>query len=161
MKKSILFFLVLTTIAAKAQGNLQFNQVINLTAGNNYIVPQGKVLKIESISMSSGSICIPRTSTGQGWCLTSQGNVLYTFGIYNSISFMQIGDLVFNSGGATGQVTGNCPPNPNPDCWTIPISDLSPIFKTPIWLREGKSIQIYQGDVPILISAIEFNVINN
>lgn len=160
MKKTLQLFLLLVTLYANAQGNLQFNQVINLTSGENYTVPFGKVLKIESISMSSGTICIPRTSSGQGWCLTPQGSVIYTYGNYNSVNYMQIGDLVFNSGSATGQINGgSCTGNANPDCWTIGTPDLSSVIKTPIWLKEGKSVFVYQGNIPILISAIEFNIV--
>ena len=154
MRKSIVILLFVIALGAKAQGNLQFNQVINLTAGSNYTVPPGKVLKIESISMSSGTICIPRTSTTSIGCFGGNGGYNLTAGIYNSVNFMQIGDLVFTSGGATGSCA-----NPNPDCWTIGTSDLSSVLKTPMWLKEGKSVFIYQGSIPILISAIEFNVV--
>jgi len=56
MKKllSLLVFLIVCT--GFGQGNLQFNQVLNLSftsGGNNYAVPVGRVWKIESIGLSS------------------------------------------------------------------------------------------------------------
>jgi hypothetical protein len=164
MKKSFVILLFFIALGANAQGNLQFNQVINLTAGSNYTVPVGKVLKIESISMSSGTICIPRTSTGQGWCYNGGGGATlnFTYGIYDPVDFMQIGDIIFKSNGfnaGSGIVGNQCAGDRNPACWTISVSDISPTIKTPLWLKEGKSIFIYQGTIPLIISAIEFNVV--
>jgi hypothetical protein len=56
MKKALLLFVLLCTFAGvKAQGNLQFNQVINqVLVGNtpvNFTVPAGKVWKIESVGV--------------------------------------------------------------------------------------------------------------
>lgn len=157
MKKSIIILFVLLALGAKGQGNLQFNQVINLTAGGNYTVPAGKVLKIESITMSSGTICIPRTSSDQLFC--GMMNMINTYGGYNSVDYMKIGDLVFNSGGASGYNDTDCRKWTNPDCWPIKTLDFSSVLKTPMWLKEGKSIFIYQCSIPILISAIEFNIV--
>ncbi len=76
MKKLFLFtFLILSTMAS-AQGNLQFNQVINYTLsanitdinGNQYdtivfCVPNNKVWKIESAAVNIGSLSLLAPST--------------------------------------------------------------------------------------------------
>jgi hypothetical protein len=51
MKKitsSIIFFFFVSNCYSQG-GNLQFNQVLNIKNGDNYIVPAGKVVKVESI----------------------------------------------------------------------------------------------------------------
>lgn len=69
MKKSILIFLFFIAIGAKAQGNLQFNRVVNFSAtqsvgsispitAQTFIVPTGKVWKIEYVMVAE------RTATG-------------------------------------------------------------------------------------------------
>jgi hypothetical protein len=56
--KNFLFlpFFILFALQVRAQGNLQFNQVLNLdasTTGTAYNIPAGKVWKIESVGLSS------------------------------------------------------------------------------------------------------------
>ncbi len=59
MKKSILAIVFALMISAiYSQGNLQFNQVLNLdasTTGTAYTIPVGKVWKIESVALSSNN----------------------------------------------------------------------------------------------------------
>jgi hypothetical protein len=90
MKKFIIIlFLVTTANYLKAQGNLQFNQVINLEAWSttnmggyyiaevNFTVPAGKVWKIEGATSNcttgngSGVITLTNTSTNRNY-----GNIL-------------------------------------------------------------------------------------
>lgn len=57
MKKNlaILFIFLGLNNLMNAQGNLQFNQVLNLdatTTGTSYNIPPGKVWKIESVALS-------------------------------------------------------------------------------------------------------------
>ena len=142
--------------------NLQFNQVINLTTGSNYTVPTGKVLKIESVSMTNGTICIPRTASVQISCLRNGMYSTGVYGIYDSVNFIQIGDLLFKSGGANGYYYnngGDCAYYQNPDCWSINVLDISSTINTPLWLNAGKNISVYQGNISILISAIEYNIL--
>jgi hypothetical protein len=61
MKKSIVIFLFFITLGAKAQGNLQFNQVLtyngSINTGTNspiWKVPLNKVWKIEAKSLTGG-----------------------------------------------------------------------------------------------------------
>ena len=65
---SFLFFtLVLSTIGF-SQGNLQFNQVLNLSftgGGSNYLIPVGKVWKLENVGMSSYSSFFTLSVAGQ------------------------------------------------------------------------------------------------
>jgi hypothetical protein len=59
MKKSFLFFVFIILLGGvHAQGNLQFNQVLNLDAlptGSTYTIPSGKVWKIESVALSANN----------------------------------------------------------------------------------------------------------
>ena len=55
---SFLFFTFFIATIGFSQGNLQFNQVLNLAfsaGGANFAVPPGKVWKIETVSMSGYS----------------------------------------------------------------------------------------------------------
>ena len=58
MKKLLVFCFLFSALGLKAQGNLQFNQVLSLdanSAGNPVTVPSGKVWKIESVAFSSNN----------------------------------------------------------------------------------------------------------
>ena len=60
MKKNLAILLIFLGMnhLMNAQGNLQFNQVLNLdasTTGTAYNIPAGKVWKIESVGLSSNS----------------------------------------------------------------------------------------------------------
>ena len=77
---SFLFFTLIFSTIGFSQGNLQFNQVLNLAfsaGGANFAVPPGKVWKIETVSMSGyssyfglslggQSIFLKNTHTGYG-----------------------------------------------------------------------------------------------
>ena len=53
MKKILfLFSICLIGLGVKAQGSLQFNQVVVINNGISYTVPSGKVFKIESLNNS-------------------------------------------------------------------------------------------------------------
>lgn len=80
MKNLVFILSIFLCCWVKAQGNLQFNQVLNLSFSNNntpYTVPAGKVWKIENVSLSSFSsyffmningqqIFLKNTHTGYG-----------------------------------------------------------------------------------------------
>ena len=142
-----------------SQGNLQFNQVITFTPGSNYTVPTGKVLKIESVNISSSSVCIPRTSSQTQLCqpaYSAPSNV--TFGIYDGITFLTLNNINYGTPAFSGYVGGAYQCNwSNPDCWNYTFSNMS--FNCPIWLEAGKRVYIHSGVASILISAIEFNII--
>lgn len=94
----IIFCLVLFTDKSYAQGNLQFNQVINLIIPANTIVPftvpAGKVWKIESAGLggSSSSSLILRDASALpiayffGATSTSGGNAPFPFWLASSFS---------------------------------------------------------------------------
>jgi len=156
MKKLLSIFLLFIALQSMAQGNLQFNQVINIKNGDTYTVPAGKVLKITSVSQSSNSkFELPLLR-----CEYSSG---YPYCIYDlNIIIGTIGNLTFKPAYSTysynGTVTTNiaqcnlCPTtydfyNGN----TIGVA-------TPFWLKSGQIITINSGS-GILISAIEFNIV--
>jgi hypothetical protein len=63
-----LFFVLLFSTLGFSQGNLQFNQVLNLSfsaGGANFAVPPGKVWKIETVSLSSYSSYFSLSVAGQ------------------------------------------------------------------------------------------------
>jgi hypothetical protein len=165
MKKIFLFSLLslcslLFVPCSNAQGNLQFNQVLTITPGTNYVVPTGKVVKIESINITSNSVCIPKSSTENTMCYPAYGNAYaYDYGIYNSIVYMAIGNLQFSTPSFSGQAGNYCqgPTANNSACWNYSFANTT--FNTPIWLSEGKNIFLSSGVASILISAIEFNII--
>jgi hypothetical protein len=128
-----------------SQGNLQFNQVINITNGQTYTVPAGKVLKVEAI-FHNGNFPLPfQTCTPIG-----NGNIYCDYNLNNIICI----DAVCISGfkRITGGNICNCPTTTNEN-----VIDLSKI-ELPIWLKEGKTISIQNGS-GIEVSAIEFNII--
>lgn len=163
MKKSIIILFVLLALGAKGQGNLQFNRVVTLSPGNNYTVPTGKVLKIESINMSSTSLCIPKSGTDNGYCNNGFGQpqIQYTYGVYNAVNYLTIGNVMFTSPSFNGSVNNNsytsCSTVFNSDCWTYDFGTKT--LNCPIWLESGKMVTIHSGVAAILISAIEFNII--
>ena len=65
---SFLYFTFFIVSIGFSQGNLQFNQVLNLSfsaGGANFAVPPGKVWKIETVSLSSYSSYFSLSVAGQ------------------------------------------------------------------------------------------------
>jgi hypothetical protein len=183
MNKILTIILIFVAKFSFGQGaNLQFNQVINLSNGSHYIVPPGKVLKIESIYTDYTGLAIRIPLAGcsisptpwQSKCLYSNGNgllapnIMFKIGdidVKSSISYNYFsGDTLFTPiGGLTtcadcsGYFEYNLSPNSAP--------------ATPIWLSPGKEIVIMPLSNSVStssfparsngtqISAIEFNVI--
>ena len=80
------FFVLLFSTLGFSQGNLQFNQVLNLSfsaGGANFAVPPGKVWKIETVSLSSYSSYFSLSVAGQSVFLknthTGYGPVFESF----------------------------------------------------------------------------------
>jgi hypothetical protein len=145
MKKALLILSLLAlAIGAKAQGNLQFNQVMNLTSGNTYTVPTGKCLKIESILMNGAFVT--SNFSGGGCAICS----------YAAVTYMQIGNIAFTVTPPNQAAPGGCPggicPATNSASLTLP----SIIF--PIWLKSGQIINL-SSNAGVLLTAIEFNII--
>ena len=160
MKKSIVILIFFITLGAKAQGNLQFNRVLTITPGVSYTVPSGKVLKIESVNITSNSVCVPKSSSVSFICSPAYGSPYASeYGIYNPITYMIIGNLSFMTGGFNGSPGAYCqgPYATNSSCWNATISSTS--FNCPIWLEAGKTVTLDVGVASILISAIEFNIV--
>jgi hypothetical protein len=154
MKTIFLFVAVVAaSLTVKAQGNLQFNQVLNMSNGTNYSVPEGKVLKIESINFNSPSITSDFVSCG----LTSPAMGVNS-GVncsYQGINYLVIGSNVFTGGGGDiyinyGGACSVCPP--------VKIVNLSATqFNYPIWLSNGQIVSVSAPG--IFVSAIEFNIV--
>lgn len=137
MKKIILILLFFIALGANAQGNLQFNRVVNFSASQSvanqssitfqsFVVPNGKVWKIENVMVGKKF---------------GAGNL--TFCSDCAASFNEIISYACN-------LSGNYYEN----------------GKSPIWLSEGSYNFIiynnYSSGTSILVasySAIEFNVV--
>ena len=151
MKK--LLFILFIFSNSFAQGNLQFNQVINISntlnvirdsrvVFNTFTVPIGKVLKIESASVAQviGSTNPRMNSQFQG-VLSVDNNILMHF----------------------GQSWGS----------SMGVGDVSAVNSFPMWLGPGTYnfyFHCYQLDNPnntnnsnftASLSALEFNVLTN
>jgi hypothetical protein len=149
MKKTIIIALVLMSFGVFAQGNLQFNQAINITGLGTYTVPTGKVLKIESINI--GEICAPAVSS----TLINCPGGGYTVPVYRPVDYLNISGMQFSS----GSVVEACGYFPSPPpCRTVPSS--SKVISLPIWLNAGKTITTSSsGTLNLIISGIEFNIV--
>ena len=113
MKKLILVAICFVSIQLSAQGNLQFNQILNLTYTNNFsssytkatvgsvIVPAGKVWKIEStsayrnattyfdpnvnfLSLFFGTFCV-RSELGGNYGISTSYPIWLSEGTYNVV----------------------------------------------------------------------------
>jgi len=138
----------------KAQGNLQFNRVVNFSNGSNYTVPNNKVIKIESINQNNAVI----SSAYNGNCTimcpscgTSSGVTCY----YNGLEYLKIGSISYAVGGGSLYIGsgGNCNvcPATKNDATTLPL------LNCPIWIGAGETIKISLSGV--VISCLEFNLI--
>jgi hypothetical protein len=152
MKKILTILSLLFAFQSMAQGNLQFNQVINIKNGDTYTVPAGKVLKITSVTSSSkSSFKIPFSNCDSyGQCFYRASDFTM-FQISNSIYSISQNIAPVLSGISSGSGC-NCPPNINYD------TNLMYSVPTPIWLKNGEIVSINPGN-GILISAIEFNIV--
>lgn len=152
MKTMIPLVMLLLSYAANsfAQGDLQFNQVINITPGQTYTVPEGKVLKVESIPFNNAII----TANFAG--LISSGGSLactYSSSVFLTIGNVQITGTAPNTGiFAGGQCDSGCQCTRTAPA-TIPALDF------PIWLNAGKVISVGSNVSGVFVSGIEFNVI--
>ena len=158
MKKLVILFFLLVSFLGNTQGNLQFNKVLTIGPGESYTVPQGKVLKIESINISSTYVCIPKTSEVSKNCgYYNGGNV--TYGIYNGINYLSIANQIFSTPNFSGENlnANQCGAVFNDSCKPYDFGSLK--FNCPIWLDAGKTIQVHAGVTSLLISSIEFNII--
>lgn len=129
-----------------AQGDLQFNQVINITPGQTYTVPEGKVLKVESVTFNNASVAT--TFVNQNGCGSNFGTCTYSTDVFLTINNVQIS----GTGTSFGTNCGGCTPTRNGPA-TIPALGF------PIWLNAGKVISVGSNVSGVFVSGIEFNVI--
>lgn len=175
MKKIIFYVLLIIPFSSFGQGNLQFNQILDLTNGANYTVPAGKVVKVTSVNSPSGSF----TGNFVGMpayeypTYESSGNYYINCNCqYRATSPICIGTIcidqfIFNNGTSRVNYTSNpltgiyAPSDTVNKCsataaggYTLSASQIN----MPIWLSAGQQITIVNG-FGVLISAIEFNVV--
>jgi hypothetical protein len=146
MKNLLLILAITISSFSFAQGNLQFNQIINLQGGESYLVPAGKCLKIESLTLNEATFTTNLTNVGG--C-----NACY----YDSEIYMQIGSMTF-SAKPPDQISG-CP---TPCPATNSRSLTTPDIKFPLWIKEGSNINLNGSNLNsngIFLTGIEFNII--
>ncbi len=148
------FFVLITAItdSIKAQGNLQFNRVVTFKPGDNYIIPTGKCLKIESVNFGSNVVIVPKTGVGQCY---SCGPNPFNFGVYGPMIYLTLGDSNFSTSAFDGN-NSNC-------CLSYNTSTRATTFtlsiSCPIWLEAGKNVIVNSGVSNLIVSAIEYNII--
>jgi len=161
MKILLLSIFILPFFFLFSQGNLQFNQVVNLNSGSTYTVPTGKVFKIESISFNGNVVAMPLTSSVTFSCSYSGGPYTVQVGQYSGFEYLTIANLTYSVGSHTGTElhNTNCGwGDLNLPFFNTTVSTL-PVIPVPIWLQSGKSVNIASGTFQMLISGIEFNII--
>jgi hypothetical protein len=159
MKKIITIAMLLFSMASYAQGNLQFNRIVNFKSGNNYTVPTGKVLKIVSINaLSSIIVKLPLTSCTNGYDgISPMTDCSYN---YFGFTYMKISNqnytLTYNSNHViyNHNQCSSCPPLVQTTVSSVNFNNL----KLPIWLSSGEEVSVAQIE-GLLISAIEFNIV--
>jgi hypothetical protein len=148
--KVLLFSLIVlsTLLKLSGQGTLQFNQVINLTPGNSYTVPAGKVLKITSVTSQASVITTPlQAQTG---CIQTTCTCTY-----QAQTYLSIGNLNFTAQPSNLTVQGSCSSGAPNNSSAVNV----PSIQLPIWLKTGAQVGIQNNITGILLTGIEFNVI--
>ena len=157
MKKTLILFTILQfslLVKVKAQGNLQFNQVINLSSNSSYTVPSGKALKIESINQVSSGYGVPYAGNCMINCPSCGGSSGVTC-YYNSFVYLTIGSVQFTNPGDFTYVNsgGSCSVCPAFKYFNTTV----PTLQLPIWLKAGETVSINMWGVHL--SALEFNIV--
>lgn len=149
------FFVLITGItdSIKAQGNLQFNRVVTFKPGDNYIIPTGKCLKIESVNYGSNVVIVPKTGVSQCY---NCGTIPYDFGVYGPMIYLTIGNANFSTSSFNGSNPACCMSYNTPTA-TTSFNNLS--VSCPIWLEAGKNVSVNSGVSNLIVSAIEYNII--
>jgi hypothetical protein len=168
-KLYFLFFLILPTFVFSQGSNLQFNQVLNLKNGDTYIVPAGKVVKVESIYSDYYNLSVVYNYIGCDWvngsrCYYKLPSTTYSNhpGLPNiPFAMYQIGDLIARlsvNGQGYNYVNDTLytmnsyiycgSQNQSNACPQVVYIGLNPERgviddrNLPIWLKEGKQIAI-------------------
>jgi hypothetical protein len=151
--KSFVFVLSIWLISSQilAQSNLQFSQVINLSGGQSYTVPNGAVFKLESINQNTGSISLPYAGNCMincPSCGVSSGVTCY----YNGLTYFSIGSYQLVKGADNTYVNsgGSCSVCPASKSISITL----PTLNLPIWLKAGEVITTHVSGSHI--SGLEF-----
>jgi len=154
MKKILfLFSILLIGLGVKAQGSLQFNQVVVINNGVTYTVPAGKVFKIESLNNIAGASAIQIPLSG----CTPHPSIYGDESVCNYAGsvYMTIDNLSFSIGGNSLTVGGLTCACPATNLATVNVSNS---INLPIWLDAGKTVAINSGN-GIQITGLEFNII--
>ena len=153
MKILILSFFLFPSFFSFSQGNLQFNQVLNLENGVNYIVPVGKVLRIESINYLNPSIIVNYSNCEVNCpgCGSSSGVTCS----YSSINYLRIGNAILSLTPLTVYITSGGACSVCPSTQTLSVTPSN--FTLPIWLNAGKQVDVLASG--IYITAVEFNIV--
>ena len=161
----VFFYLILLENVSAQGGNLQFNQVLNIKNGDNYIVPAGKVVKVESIYTDYRNWSVAYNYVGCTYSPTSpQGTrcnyLMSNNGLVNHIgipsspfTLYKVGEISAKmslNGNDMGFVNDTAYTEPNIQCsqcanrLELSVTPNGGITYNdmPIWLKSGQSISI-------------------
>jgi hypothetical protein len=153
-----IFFVLFLFIGSKlsAQGNLQFNQVINLSGSQTYTVPAGKCLKVESIQVINASAASSLTNCVCNPSFMGESQCTYAGGVVCVIAGVTLNYAAFTKTGGSCSWQSMCPGNcPQTASTNVTIPTLS----FPMWLAEGKSISFGNTISGVLLTGVEFNIV--
>jgi len=162
----VLFYLILLENVSAQGGNLQFNQVLNIKNGDNYIVPAGKVVKVESIYTDYRSWGVAYNYVGCTYSPTSMFGIRCNYLIANNglVNHIGIPSAPFTSY-KVGEITAKMALNGEdirfvsdtafietsiqicthcPNRLELSVTPYGGITNNdmPIWLKSGQSISI-------------------
>ena len=136
--------------------NLQFNRIINITQGSNYIVPVGKCFFLQSltainpVAVSTFSNCNCNPSwTGTTTCTYNGGNIF-------NIDQLQFNIDSYTVAGGTCSWVNLCPSG-CPSTNTVSLN--IPTINFPILLESGKILSINNNVQGILMTGIEYTIL--
>ena len=162
MKITILLMFCFNLTFSYSQGNLQFNQVLNITNGATVAVPVGKVWKIDAVNISPTWSFAQGTLTAVNCTQAIGGNSQFVRTCYYSAVYLSINGVDFVSPTVYTTTTANtscvtpCPSTNSASGNSTTLLSTELVF--PIWLSAGQNISVISG-TGILISIVEFNIV--
>lgn len=162
MKQFLTLCLFLLLDDFYSQGNLQFNQVLNISNGANASVPVGKVWKIDAVNISPTWTFMQGTLTAVNCTQAIGANSQFVRTCYYSAVYLSINGVDFVSPTVYTTTTNStscgtpCPTTNSVSGNSTALTTTELVF--PIWLAAGQNISVISGS-GILVSIVEFNVV--
>jgi len=161
----VFFYLILLENVSAQGGNLQFNQVLNIKNGDNYIVPAGKVVKVESIYTDYRNWSVAYNYVGCTYSssylygqrcnyLIANNGLLNHIGIPNApFTLYKVGeisaklgfngeDIQYVNDTLIFETSFGCNGCGSPLQLTLIQTGIFPHIELPLWLNSGQNISI-------------------